>query len=64
MSLLDSAMRALNTAGMTELETTCFKATYPDETRSKEKHVESSSVCSLSNLQYSHLNCIVLCVQV
>ena len=43
MSLFDSAMRAINTAGMTELETTAFKATYPDDNRVKEKHVESAS---------------------
>ena len=42
MSLIDSAMRALNTAGMTDLETTVFKATYPDENKSKEKHIDST----------------------
>ena len=41
MSLIDSALRALNTAGMTDYETTIFKATYPDENKAKEKHIES-----------------------
>lgn len=41
MSIFDSALRAINTAGMTDLETTVFKGTYPDENKAKEKHVES-----------------------